>query len=139
MTRLDLVARKYLGVPFKHQGRNPSTGVDCVGLLSVCVRECGLLHLMRHDETAYARNPAFGELEAKLRAVFGSPVGTVSPGDVVSISFHGQTRHVAIVGNIGGRMTLIHTASNVGRVIEHGLTDAWRRRITGVYRIGGSP
>lgn len=135
--RLDVAARRYLGVPFLHQGRNPAIGIDCVGLLVLAARDCGLNDLAAHDLTSYARNPAKGELERRLRAAL-SPVSEPIPGDVVSISYHGQTRHVAIVGERNGRLTLIHTASNVGRVVEHGLTDQWRSRITGIYRVEDS-
>lgn len=134
--RLDIAARKYIGVPFRHQGRNPDIGIDCVGFLVVSAIACGLHNLVAHDFTGYARNPAHGALESRLRAAFGSPISSSPiPGDVVSISYHGQTRHVAIVGERNGRLTLIHTASNVGRVVEHGLTDQWRSRITGIYRL----
>lgn len=134
--RLDVAARAYLGTPFLHQGRDPAVGIDCVGLVACAVRDCGLSELLPHDFTGYARNPGRGELERRLRVAFGESAPEPCPGDVVSIDFKGQTRHVAIVGQDGSRLTLIHTASNVGRVVEHGLSDAWRKRITGIYRAG---
>lgn len=130
--RLDLAARKYLSVPFLHQGRNPAVGIDCVGLGQLAALDCGL---SLPDWTDYGRNPANGLLEARLRAIFGEPICCVSPGCVVSIDFRGQTRHVAIVGEHPHGLSLIHTASNVGRVVEHALTDTWRKRITGIYRV----
>lgn len=136
--RLDLAARKYVGTPFLHQGRDPSVGVDCVGLASVLLRECGLTELASHDLTNYAKNPNGGELERRMQAAFGPPVKDLAPGCLVTIDFYGQSRHVGIVGEHNGRLTLIHAYGRPPRVIEHGIDDAWRRRITGIYRVGGA-
>lgn len=131
--RLDIAARRYLGVPFLHQGRDPSVGIDCVGLLVLAARDCELHELAAQDFTSYARNPAHGELERRLGAALGPSVCCPLPGDVVSVDFKGQTRHVGIVGEHNGRLTLIHTYTSA--VIEHGIDDKWRRRITGIYRL----
>lgn len=136
--RLDLAARKYVGTTFLHQGRDPSVGVDCVGLASVLLKECGLHELASHDLTTYARNPNGGELERRMQAAFGPPVKDLAPGCLVTIQFYGPTRHVAIVGEYNGRLTLIHAYGRPPRVIEHSIDDKWRRRITGIYRVGGA-
>lgn len=132
--RLDVAARAYLGVPFLHQGRNPAVGIDCVGLVAAAVRDCGLLHLLPHDFTEYPRNPGRGELERRLREAFGEPVSDMQAGDVAAIAFHGQTRHVAIVGDGPHGFSLIHTYNHPAKVIEHALDAKWRRRITAIYR-----
>jgi cell wall-associated NlpC family hydrolase len=135
--RLDIAARKYLGVPFLHQGRDPAVGIDCVGLLVNAAKDCGLHDLAAHDFTAYARNPARGELERRVAAAL-TRVFDAAPGDVVTLAFFGQTRHVGIIGHHGNRLTLIHTYNSPAKVIEHGLDDQWRRRITGIYRAEAS-
>lgn len=136
--RLDLAARKYVGVPFLHQGRNPSVGVDCVGLAKQVILDCGLHALAEHDLTAYARNPNGGELERRMQAAFGPPVPELAPGCLVTIDFYGQSRHVGIIGDHSGRLTLIHAYGRPPRVIEHGIDEKWRRRITGIYCAGGA-
>lgn len=134
--RLDIAARKYVGVSFLHQGRNPDIGVDCVGLAKiVAVDDCGLHRLAQHDLTNYARNPNGGELERRMQAAFGPPVSELSPGRLVTIDFYGQSRHVGIVGEHNGRLTLIHAYGRPPRVVEHGLDEKWRRRITGIYEV----
>jgi cell wall-associated NlpC family hydrolase len=134
--RLDLAARAYVGTPFLHQGRDPGVGIDCVGLVTLAVRDCGLTHLLPHDFTAYAKDPANGELERRLEAAFGSATHCcLHVGDVVAIDFKGQARHVGLIGVYEGRPTLIHTYRTPARVIEHGLDAKWARRITGVYRV----
>lgn len=134
--RLDIAARKYVGVPFMHQGRDTEIGVDCIGLARVVAVECGLHWLASHDLTNYAKNPNGGELERRMQAAFGRPVKELAPGRLVTIDFYGQTRHVGIVGDDNGRLTLIHAYGRPPRVIEHGIDAKWRRRITGIYRIG---
>lgn len=133
--RLDLAARKYIGVSFKHQGRNPEIGVDCVGLAAIVISDCGLDWLAKHDLTTYARNPNGGELERRMVAAFGATVNEIAPGRLVTIDFYGQSRHVGIVGEHNGRLTLIHSYGRPPRVIEHGIDAKWRRRITGIYEV----
>lgn len=135
--RLDIAARKYVGTVFRHQGRSPDTGLDCVGLAKqVTVDDCGLLWLAAHDLRAYARNPNGDELERRMAAAFGAPVSEIVPGRLVTIGFHnGKTRHVGIVGEYEGRLTLIHAYGRPPKVIEHGINDWWRRRITGIYEV----
>lgn len=134
--RLDIAARHYLGVPFLHQGRDLRIGIDCVGLLVLAARDCELHSLAAHDFTEYQRNPSAQEFERRLRAALGEPASCCPlPGDVVSIDFFGQTRHVGIVGEDSGCLTLIHTYNRPAKVIEHGIDDRWRRRITGIYRV----
>lgn len=139
MTRLDLVARQYIGTPFLHQGRDPSIGVDCVGLAARIVADCGLYWLAKHDLTGYARNPNGGKLERRMQAAFGPPVKELAPGRLVTVDFYGQSRHVGIVGEYNGRLTLIHAYGRPPRVIEHGIDAKWRRRITGIYQVEASP
>lgn len=84
--RLDLAARRYLGTPFLHQGRDPSVGIDCVGLGQLACRDSGLT---TPDWTDYGRNPSGDTLETRLREVLGEPVCCLSPGCLVSIDFKG--------------------------------------------------
>lgn len=134
--RLDEAARRYIGVKFLHQGRNPGIGVDCVGLASVVAKDCGLHWLAEHDLTTYARNPNGGELERRMRAAFGPPVRELLPGYLVTIDFYGQSRHVGIVSLMeDGRIGLIHALGSPPEVVEHGIDERWRRRISGIYRV----
>lgn len=130
--RLDEIARQYLGVPWQHQGRNPSFALDCIGLLVVCERERG--YVVR-DQSGYPRNPSGDLLESALREHYGPPVESLQPGDAVSMKFRGPVRHVGIIGaHPTGGLSLIHTDSHVGRVVEHRLDDRWRARIVNAYR-----
>jgi len=132
--RLDEAARTFLGVPFRHQGRNPSVGLDCIGLLVAAATVLGLPQVAG-DSTAYGRDPAHGLLESYMRDLFGSPVSDMQPGDIVAIDFKGAIRHVGIVGIHPGGLSLIHTNFSVGKVTEARLDDRWLKRIKAVYRV----
>ena len=132
--RLDIAARAYLGVPFRHQGRSAATGIDCVGLLVLAANDCG--HSTVADRTDYGRDPVNGMLEAQLRAAFGAPVAvaTMQPGDVAAIAFMGAVRHVGVIGEHPDGLSLIHTNSAVGRVTEARIDAKWAKRIVSIYR-----
>lgn len=136
MTSLDAAARSYLGVPFLHQGRNPAIGIDCIGLLVLSAKDCGLHHLASRDLTDYSINPIEGQLELHLRSALGPPSDEIHAGWIASFDFKGQTRHVGIISLMeDGRFGLIHTYNSPAKVIEHGLDNKWIRRITGIYKV----
>lgn len=131
-------ARAYLGRPFKHQGRNPAIGIDCIGLLVLAARDCGLPQADA-DSTAYGKDPHDGLLESHLVAAFGPrlPTAQMQPGDIAAVDYAGAVRHVGIVGRLeDGALSLIHTNQRVGRVTEARIDAKWQRRIAGVYRPG---
>lgn len=132
--RLDEAARHYLGTPFLHQGRDATCGIDCIGLLVLAAKDSGLNALASHDFNGYARNPAGQVLESRLSAALVR-VDDLKPGDIVSVDFFGKTRHVGIIGEHNGRLTIIHTYNRPAKVIEHGLDEKWIRRIKGIYRV----
>ena len=133
--RLDEAARAYLGVKFVHQGRSAQWGIDCIGLLVLAARDCGLPQA-DSDSTAYGREPANGLLESHLTALFGPllPTSQMQPGDIAAVSFAGAVRHVGVVGEHPNGLSLIHTNSMLGRVTEARIDDKWFKRIVGVHR-----
>lgn len=132
-------ARKYVGVPWVHQGRHPEHGLDCVGLVVLYLRARGI---ESQDRSDYGRDPD-GSLRAELIRSIGSPVAEgrgssahALPGDVVIIEYAPRVpRHVAIVSEFNGQPYLIHSDSAHGRVVEHPIDDRWARRIVGVWRL----
>ena len=120
-------ARKWLGTPFHHQGRVMGHGVDCAGLVA-CVGKA--LGLTCFDATGYGRSPdprAMGGILA--RELVGIPVPEARLGDVLWMAFDKEPQHVAIVTDVG----IIHATSAIGRVVEHGVNEIWRRRIRGAF------
>lgn len=131
--------RQYVrdGVRFRHQGRNPATGLDCVGLVRLYLLARGYVFADRSD---YDRDPD-GSLEKELVRVIGEPValgkcGHLSiPGDVVAYRFSAvRPRHVAIVTTFAGLPHVLHADTARRKVVEHPLDDRWRNGIVGVWR-----
>jgi cell wall-associated NlpC family hydrolase len=130
--------RSLVGVRFRHQGRNPATGLDCVGLGLQYAKALGL---PLRDRKAYSRDPD-GKLRDSICHVMGPPVAEgpgcgalVQEGDVVMMEWSpGVPRHVAMITEKAGLTHVIHADSEMGRVVEHRLSDEWRARIVAVWR-----
>lgn len=131
--RTDIVfeARKWVGVPYRHQGRS-RTGVDCIGLAVVVVRELGL---MDYDIDGYSRVPS-GRMMTRLMAerLQTIDLADAQPGDLLHMAFTGQPQHVAIVSS-DNPARIIHADAVAGRVVEHALDANWRGLVRGAYRI----
>lgn len=124
------IARSLLDVPWVHQGRNPAVGIDCAGML-LLAHEVG-------DPTTYGRNPHAALFEQRMQTHLGPPVmDAVRYGDSVLLGFgkRGPARHCGIIADyVEGGLSIIHTDSVVGRVVEHPFDDKWQRRVRFVYR-----
>ena len=140
MTAVD-AARAYIGVPWVHQGRNPAIGIDCIGLLVLAFGPS----LGDATPADYSRDPHGARLESELQARFGAPVvearasrpielATLQPGDIGVLSYGGPVRHVGLIGDHAHGVSLIHTDSRLGRVVEQRIDDRIRRMIRLVFR-----
>lgn len=127
-------ARSMIGVPWRHRGRKP-WAVDCLGLLVLSLRAAGL---EPKDKLDYSRHPWKAGLKKSLMEHFGKPVSDMRPGDVALMRWpeHPEPAHVAIVGEIGGRLTLIHAYNRgaICAVVEQHVTAEWKSLINEVYR-----
>jgi cell wall-associated NlpC family hydrolase len=130
------IARKYLGVPVKHQGRNPAVALDCVGYCRQYLMDLGYQIADRAD---YSRDPD-GTLRLEVSRALGNPIATgsgawrsVQPGDVLSIRY-ARERHVAIASELYGQLAMIHADNSIGRIVEHPMDDRWKRRVVAVWR-----
>jgi NlpC/P60 family putative phage cell wall peptidase len=122
-------ARGCLGTPFHHQGRTAGVGLDCIGLVVVSLRSAGI---QVHDQTDYGVRPDGQKLVAAILAHGFKKVDAIQSGDLLLFRYDNQPQHVALAT---GEQTMIHAFAPVGRVVETGIGDYWRRRLLGVYRI----
>ena len=129
-SELIRIARTWIGVPFRHQGRN-RLGVDCGGLLVVVGREAGLEIL---DSTSYSMSPDPLVIRTALE-LHCDPIAIedVLPGDVLWLSLAGEPRHLAFYTDIG----IIHAWAGPGKVAEHTMDTVWQRRIKAAFRPKG--
>ena len=122
-------ARRWVGVPFRHQGRD-GHGVDCVGLPIVVLQSLGALD-QRFDVANYGRLPT-GELIERMKKIC-RPVEKAAPGTLVVIAWTKIAAHVALCTGD----TLIHAYESVGRVVEHGYRGRWVRLTHSTWALPG--
>lgn len=129
--------RSFMGVRFRHQGRNPATGLDCAGMAGAAMKAIGRNFV---DLAAYGREPHKDGLRRYLVANLGSPVPkeSMSSADVVLMRFDGAPRHVGVITLLpDARTGMIHVHSECKCVAEHGIGgpgDRWFDCIVEVFR-----
>lgn len=104
-------ARKYLGIPFKYNGRSPD-GVDCLGLILMVLRDAGI---ELPDDDGRPIDPRWYDTDPQ-RLVRGLErygrridVTELQPLDVVVFCFHGKPRHAGVMVD---RNRFIHIREN---------------------------
>lgn len=144
VTREEVVAeaKKYLGVPFVHQGRSMN-GVDCVGLI-VCIANG--LNIEVQDLEAYHRTPSATKLREMIDAnIVEIPIEEAGKGDFLLMRTGGlKPRHMAVIiedrtdYEKGIEPQIIHAVSRptLNRVTEENLAKH-RPDIVAAFRIEG--
>lgn len=148
LTPFDVItqARTWLGTSFHHQGRLKKTatssgGVDCIGLVIGVMQELNLTDatgkkLADYDNTNYSMNPDGYVLKAAIERHFDTiEISNIQPGDLLLFRFQRNPQHVGFVSDLpGGNLGVIHCYSSIGKVVEHHLTEKWRKLIVAAYR-----
>lgn len=133
MQRAEIVAaaREWLGTPYHHEGRVLGHGVDCIGLVLQVAIACGV---EVDEQTGYARIPDESRLLAGLDRYTNSiQLSEAQAGDIVAIPFIHKIRHLAILTNNG----MIHAYEPAGGVVEHAVSDRWRKQFARAYALPG--
>ena len=129
---LVAIARTWLDVPFRHQGRSRA-GVDCGGLLIMVAHDAGLNII---PPATYSLSPDPQMIADTLQAnCIKVPFYDIDPGDVLLFSFAGEPRHVGIASELTGEPAVIHAWAKPGKVVEHRIDDLWHKRLRAAYRI----
>jgi cell wall-associated NlpC family hydrolase len=136
VTRLDVVtlARRWLGVPWRHQGRSRD-GVDCVGFVALVARDLGI---SSYDYTSYGRRAVgqafvhhFAENMDALR------VAEAQPGDVLVFADRAYPCHCGIVSEQEAGRYLIHSHASRRKVIEEPYIGEWPEKVKFAFRFRG--
>lgn len=114
-------AEALVGAPFRPQGRDPATGLDCVGLVAAAFGISGVRrdYRLRGDHRA--------ELEAGLLRWFRK-VRRCRAGDVLLMQAGAGQLHLGVRSRAG----FIHADARIGRVVETAGDPTWP--VLGVYR-----
>ncbi|MEM6681144.1 MAG: NlpC/P60 family protein [Pseudomonadota bacterium] len=125
-------ARLCLGTRFRHQGRSPAHGLDCVGLIIVAARSAGR---EVHDMRAYGRQPQPADFARYIKKNALSSADTPSPGAIGLFSFGAGPQHAGIFTDIG----IIHAYAPARKVIEHGFRDPWPSYLSAIFQFQRAP
>jgi len=124
-------ARRWLGTPFVHTGRELGVGVDCCGLV-ICVFNS--VYGMHYDNRNYSHVMPNGVMRSELARWCDQVLGEWESGDVLLFDLMGQEQHV---GFYTGDGQMLHAYQSAGVVAEHAINDSWRRRVVAVFRWRG--
>lgn len=132
-------ARRLVGTPVRHQGRDPAVGLDCVGLLVSVSRRMGI---EPHDFLDYDCPPDPGVLMRELRKGMDEVprLEEASPGHALVFRLHlkGDAQHLGVLTH---RETLIHALilrnRKRNRVSEVTMDRRWWRLCCGAFAFRG--
>ena len=107
---LARAAEALVGGPFRLHGRDPGTGLDCIGLLAAALGGRPPL------PSGYRmRTRALPELSGTAAACGFEPAhGLVAPGDVLMVRVGPCQFHLMIAASAGG---FVHAHAGIGRVV----------------------
>ena len=128
-------AKSLIGTPFQHAGRN-QYGLDCLGLLVLATRMCGM-DVYDNKDYSMAVDSVFmrTELSRVCRAL--KPDEPVQIGDVHLFRITRQPTHVGLVSEVVGgvALKLLHSYQSIGRVVEHHYDQSWKDRLACAFRL----
>lgn len=133
-----LVARAWIGTPYRHQSTTKGAGCDCLGLLRGIWRE-----LYGAEPEAVPRySPDWSEpqreerlWEAATRHLIAKPVHEEAIGDVLLFRMRDSSvaKHLGLQSNLEAKAGFIHAYDQYG-VVESPLSAPWRRRIVARFQ-----
>lgn len=132
MLSISEAAEKYIGVPFRHQGRTMA-GLDCVGLVILAARDVGYNDYV---EFAYGREPRQDRLQKTLREHIGEPLDRPPRvNDIVLLRLpHSRApSHVGIICEHPHGLGIIHAYGEIGMVKKQRFSQSMADRVAGVY------
>lgn len=136
VTPADVVAeaRRCIGIPYRHQGRNEHA-LDCVGLIILVARRLDLITAPITKN--YGRLPTV-DLIAEARRLC-SLAAAAEAGGILLITWPGETSpaHAALVTAGPHGLNMIHADRHHGRVVEHGYRAPWPRWTDSAWRLPG--
>lgn len=127
-------ARKYLGIPYKHNGRDKA-GVDCLGLMLMVLRDAGII-LPNDDGRPIDPRWYDADPERLVRGLerYGRRIDVteLQPLDVVVFCFQGKPRHAGVMMS---RSQFIHIRENQSVSIAR--LKRYSRFFYAAYRMAG--
>jgi hypothetical protein len=118
---LAAAAAQLVGAPFRLHGRDPATGLDCIGVLAAALSTCcNSVHLPRGYTLRTRVLPDLGVYVSGCGLV--TATGTVVAGDVLLVRAGPGQFHLLIAT---GSEEFIHAHAGLKRVIRGALVPDW--------------
>jgi cell wall-associated NlpC family hydrolase len=126
---LAKAAESHAGAPFRLHGRDPRTGLDCVGLVLAAMADIGRPALL---PLRYGLRNSDAERFRHLPTIAGfTDAGApFQPGDVLLIEPGPAQLHLAVVSSEGG---IVHAHAGLRRVVHTPFPLCWP--VTGQWRL----
>lgn len=140
---VQIEARRWINTPYRHQHRLLGHGVDCIGLVWGVGEACGILPVdpvLARPFLAYSRSPNPTRMRKAMETFFHRVEGEPLPGDIPFMAWDREReipQHLGILAEWRGQLTLIHAASNNGKVVEHGFLAEWPDLVESYWRYPG--
>ena len=132
--KIDIIneARKWLGIPWRHQGRTKK-GIDCIGLILNVGKSLGLIdYNLRIQNYSRLPDPINTQNTINQYVLQSEEMDT---GDILWIKITNIPMHFAFYDKEKG--TIIHSFQTIGKVAEQTFDNKWRKRLHSHYRFIG--
>lgn len=120
--QLAQAALTLVGAPFRLHGRDPATGLDCIGVLAAALQGCGTVAILPN---AYGlrslRLPDLGDLANRLGFARSAPLE--QRGDVLFVRVCAVQLHLMIAVGEG---EFVHAHAGLRRVVRSTRPKSWR-------------
>lgn len=128
-----------IGVPFKNQGRDVKSGLDCYGLVVEIYRRCGKeIGEYYSDCSDKARINAILRREVATMKWRRLAEGEALPVPcLVALRFNSPPGVVNHTGVYIGNGRFIHTREKIGCCVDNIKSIAWQKQIEGIYEFVG--
>src|ERR1051326_842486 len=124
------VARECLGANFRHQGRSPITGLDCIGVVLYDARR---LNITQYEPPAYQRHAKWHEFLKLFAENLDAVKGPPQIGDILCFR---QEKYPCHCGILTGER-FIHAYALRRKVVEELYSPRWRLLTRAVFRYPG--
>ncbi len=135
-------ARTWVGTPYVHQHRLKHHAVDCVGLILGVGCALDIVNWTPQlwaPFAAYSRKPDPIRMRRGMHLFLDEqPDRAPAPGLIVWLQWRENLpMHLGIIGELEGRLTLIHAYQGVDKCTEHGFVLPWPDRVESVWKFPG--
>lgn len=114
--RVALEAQALVGTPFRLQGRDPATGIDCIGLVALALQRARGSQVVPTPQDYRLRNRSVDHLlRFADRVGLQSANGPVRRGDIIHTSPGPAQDHLLIAA---GPESFVHAHAGLRRVVQ---------------------